>query len=60
MCIEFHPEEPTLLAGGTFNGQVLFWDLEKPEDPLIAQSPFTDDTHYESVTKVSTTVCILR
>ena len=34
-CLAFHPSEPTLLAGGAFNGDVLLWDVSNDEQPLL-------------------------
>ena len=32
--LAFHPEDPSLLAGGAFNGDVLLWNLAASEDKL--------------------------
>eukprot|EP01012_Entosiphon_sulcatum_P011555 TRINITY_DN1705_c0_g1_i1.p1 TRINITY_DN1705_c0_g1~~TRINITY_DN1705_c0_g1_i1.p1 ORF type:complete len:528 (+),score=92.41 TRINITY_DN1705_c0_g1_i1:65-1648(+) len=41
MCCAFHPEEPTLVAGGTYNGEVIVWDTAKTDDRTVAQTPST-------------------
>jgi hypothetical protein len=33
-------------------GQLHVWDLNKPDEPLLASSPLTDEAHLESITKV--------
>lgn len=49
-CLAFHPEEPTLLAGGSFNGDVLLWDVSNDEEPLLFKSTLSDYSHHEPVT----------
>ncbi|XP_030842172.1 WD repeat-containing protein 34 isoform X1 [Strongylocentrotus purpuratus] len=53
MCVTFHPTIPALIAGGTFNGEVMIWDLSKDDDNLIAASGISDDTHREPVTQIT-------
>ncbi len=53
----FHPTEPALLAGGTFNGEVVLWDLSRDaargQDAQIAKSDaFGDARHREPVAAV--------
>jgi len=43
MVIRFHPEYPSVLAAGSFNGEVLVYDLNAPEEP-VAISPITGKT----------------
>ncbi|KAJ3015170.1 WD repeat-containing protein 34 [Thoreauomyces humboldtii] len=53
MCIAFHPEIPSLIAAGCFNGQVLLAQTNEPKlDPLVAVSKMSDVTHQEPVAKV--------
>ncbi|ESO90367.1 hypothetical protein LOTGIDRAFT_233855 [Lottia gigantea] len=52
MCVEFHPTNPALIAGGNFNGEVMVWDLSKEDDLLVATSGIGDDAHREPVAKV--------
>ncbi|XP_078082348.1 cytoplasmic dynein 2 intermediate chain 2 [Mustelus asterias] len=52
MCLAFHPVEPSLIAGGLYNGEVLVWNSSKNDDPLIARSGMSEDTHREPVYQV--------
>ncbi|KAJ1638153.1 WD40-repeat-containing domain protein [Pavlovales sp. CCMP2436] len=52
-CLAFHPEEPTLLAGGSYNGDVLLWDVSNDEEPLLYKSTLSDYTHHEPVTALA-------
>lgn len=38
MSLAFHPDEPSLLVGGTYNGEVMVWNTTAEEDSLMAQS----------------------
>lgn len=31
MCVSFHPQSPSIVAGGSFNGEVVVWNLNEPE-----------------------------
>ncbi|XP_014665171.1 PREDICTED: WD repeat-containing protein 34-like, partial [Priapulus caudatus] len=48
--IAFHPTEPTLIAGGYFNGEVVVWNLGLDEDTQLAASD--ENSHREPVTQV--------
>ncbi|XP_064630583.1 cytoplasmic dynein 2 intermediate chain 2-like [Lineus longissimus] len=52
MCIAFHPKEPAVIVGGTFNGEVLVWNFSRDDDMLVASSGIGDDSHREPVSKV--------
>ncbi|XP_074642732.1 cytoplasmic dynein 2 intermediate chain 2-like [Tubulanus polymorphus] len=52
MCISFHPNQPALIAGGTFNGEVIVWDTANEDDIVAASSGIGDDSHREPVSKV--------
>lgn len=44
-----HPIRPSLVAAGSFNGEVIIWDLSNIEQSLAA-SPITEYSHKEPVT----------
>jgi WD repeat-containing protein 34 len=52
--IEFHPFDPSILAGGTMNGEIYLWNIsvEKGEDPYICHSAIDEYYHREAVTKL--------
>ncbi|KAI8919937.1 WD40-repeat-containing domain protein [Powellomyces hirtus] len=53
MSIAFHPENPSLIAGGGFNGQIFVAQTKDPKnDPIVAISKMSDMTHQEPVAKV--------
>ncbi len=52
MCVSCHPEMPSVVAGGSFNGEVLVWDTNRDE-PLVASSRIDDYFHREAITQVS-------
>lgn len=39
-------------AGGLYSGEVLLWDLGRPEDPLLWRTGLTDDSHTDPVCQV--------
>ncbi|EPY83299.1 WD repeat domain 34 [Camelus ferus] len=49
MCLAFHPTQPSHVAGGLYSGEVLVWDISRPEDPLLWRTGLTDDTHTDPV-----------
>jgi WD40 repeat protein len=44
-----HPIRPSLVAAGSFNGEIIVWDLSNAEQSL-ATSPITEYSHKEPVT----------
>ncbi|XP_055257127.1 cytoplasmic dynein 2 intermediate chain 2 isoform X1 [Moschus berezovskii] len=52
MCLAFHPTQPAHVAGGLYSGEVLVWDMSRPEDPLLWRTGLTDDTHTDPVYQV--------
>eukprot|EP01006_Ploeotia_vitrea_P046888 TRINITY_DN67071_c1_g3_i4.p1 TRINITY_DN67071_c1_g3~~TRINITY_DN67071_c1_g3_i4.p1 ORF type:complete len:561 (+),score=46.29 TRINITY_DN67071_c1_g3_i4:72-1754(+) len=38
LCLDFHPEEPSVLCGGTYNGEIFVWNVANENDNLIAQT----------------------
>ncbi|KAM6182076.1 cytoplasmic dynein 2 intermediate chain 2 [Erethizon dorsatum] len=53
MCLAFHPTQPSQVAGGLYSGEVLLWDLSRPEDPLLWRTGLTDDSHTDPVYQVA-------
>uniref|UniRef100_A0A8C9GN42 Cytoplasmic dynein 2 intermediate chain 2 n=2 Tax=Piliocolobus tephrosceles TaxID=591936 RepID=A0A8C9GN42_9PRIM len=53
LCLAFHPTQPSHVAGGLYSGEVLVWDLSRPEDPLLWRTGLTDDTHTDPVSQVA-------
>mmetsp|Transcript_14874 Transcript_14874/g.22368 ORF Transcript_14874/g.22368 Transcript_14874/m.22368 type:complete len:754 (-) Transcript_14874:107-2368(-) len=48
MCVRCHPTNPSVVAAGSFNGEVIVWDVNNPEGPLHLSS-ITEDSHDEPV-----------
>lgn len=53
MCLAYHPTVPSIVAAGSFNGEVLYWDLAKGADQPAIVSPIAEYTHTEPVTKLA-------
>ena len=55
MSVACHPEIPGIIAGGTFNGEVVIWDTAKEDsgEQQIACSAIDDYFHREPVVSVS-------
>mmetsp|Transcript_18380 Transcript_18380/g.52660 ORF Transcript_18380/g.52660 Transcript_18380/m.52660 type:complete len:567 (-) Transcript_18380:66-1766(-) len=50
MCLAFHPSLPGLLAGGTYNGELMLWNTASGElDPLVSSSSIDDYFHREAI-----------
>lgn len=52
MCVSFHPLRPSLIAGGLYSGEVIVWDTSCTQDPVLAQTGMSQDTHREPVYEV--------
>lgn len=53
MCVAYHPTVPSIVAAGSFNGEVLYWDLSMGDDQPPIVSPIVEYTHTEPVTKLT-------
>lgn len=53
MCTVFHPTLPSILAVGTFTGEIRLFNTGWEGDPLIAQSGFTELSHKEPIAQLS-------
>ncbi|KAM4532952.1 cytoplasmic dynein 2 intermediate chain 2 isoform 2-T2 [Fundulus diaphanus] len=47
-----HPKQPALIAGGLYNGEVVVWDTSRTQDPVLAQTGMSADSHREPVYQV--------
>lgn len=52
MCVSFHPLNPSIVAAGSFNGEVFVWDTE-PVEYKFFSSGIGDYFHRDPVTKVA-------
>ncbi|XP_056586362.1 WD repeat-containing protein 34 [Triplophysa dalaica] len=53
MCLCFHPLLPSVVAGGLYSGEVVVWDTSRTQDPILAQTGMSADTHREPVYQVN-------
>ncbi len=49
MCVRFHPLIPSLVAGGSFNGEVCVWNLNEPERVMALSTIDSIYSHKEPV-----------
>ncbi|TYZ65873.1 hypothetical protein PybrP1_005606 [[Pythium] brassicae (nom. inval.)] len=52
MCVAYHPKNPSVVAAGSFNGEVFVWDTE-PDEYRFYSSGIGDYFHREPVTSVA-------
>lgn len=52
MAIAFHPKIPSLIAGGTFTGEIIVWRTIENQDPVFAVSKISDYSHHEPVAQL--------
>jgi WD40 repeat protein len=53
MCLAFHPAQPAILAGGSYNGELMIWNTASDDlDPLVATSSIDDYFHREAIQTV--------
>jgi WD repeat-containing protein 34 len=50
--VAFHPSDPTMLAGGTMNGEIYLWNIAHEDDPQIAVSAVDEFFHREAIKKL--------
>jgi WD40 repeat protein len=51
--LAFHPTQPAILAGGTYNGELMIWNTASDDlDPLVASSSIDDYFHREAIQTV--------
>ncbi|KAM7393388.1 hypothetical protein PAMA_008174 [Pampus argenteus] len=48
-----HPRQPALIAGGLYSGEVMLWDTSRTQDPVLAQTGMSADSHREPVYQVA-------
>ncbi|XP_031143212.1 WD repeat-containing protein 34 [Sander lucioperca] len=48
-----HPNQPALIAGGLYSGEVVVWDTSRTPDPLLVQTGMSADSHKEPVYQVA-------
>ncbi|CAD7963377.1 unnamed protein product [Amoebophrya sp. A120] len=54
VSLAFHPRLPNILAGGSYNGEVILWDASQTStDPQIAMSSIDDYFHREAIHEIS-------
>lgn len=53
MAVSFHPARPSLIAGGLYSGDVVVWDTSKSQDPVVAQTGLSAESHREAVYQVA-------
>lgn len=52
-ALSCHPDQPALIAGGLYSGEVVVWDTSRTQDSVLAQTGMSADSHREPVHKVS-------
>ncbi|XP_062268953.1 WD repeat-containing protein 34 isoform X1 [Platichthys flesus] len=48
-----HPDQPALMAGGLYSGEVVVWDTSRTQDPVLALTGMSAESHREPVYQVS-------
>mgnify|MGYP001049787315 CR=1 FL=1 len=54
-CIEFHPQDPLILAGGTINGEIFIWNVgaEGSNSQIISKSDADEYFHREPIRRIN-------
>ncbi|XP_003965149.2 cytoplasmic dynein 2 intermediate chain 2 [Takifugu rubripes] len=47
-----HPRQASVIAGGLYSGRVVVWDTNQTDDPVLAQTGISADSHREPVCEV--------
>lgn len=47
VCIRYNPKDANLLAGGQYNGQVIFWDVRRSGYPV--EKSAVEHSHHDPV-----------
>ncbi|CAH8593001.1 unnamed protein product [Schistosoma haematobium] len=53
MCIKFHPTVPSLLAGGTFTGDLVVWNRTNENDHLLTSIGSMHSGHKDCINQIS-------
>ncbi|KAJ3096824.1 WD repeat-containing protein 34 [Physocladia obscura] len=53
--IAFHPESPSIVAGGTHQGEIIVWNMNEKDDPVVMSSKQNENSHQDPVTKLVST-----
>ncbi|VDO58890.1 unnamed protein product [Schistosoma curassoni] len=53
MCIKFHPTIPSLLAGGTFTGDLVVWNRTNENDHLLTSIGSMHSGHKDCINQIS-------
>ncbi|XP_051268288.1 WD repeat-containing protein 34 [Dicentrarchus labrax] len=48
-----HPQQPALIAGGLYSGEVVVWDTSRTQDSTLVQTGMSADSHREPVYQVA-------
>ncbi|KAL7376626.1 hypothetical protein ABVT39_012232 [Epinephelus coioides] len=48
-----HPNQPALIAGGLYSGEVVVWDISRTQDLVLVQTGMSADSHREPVYQVA-------
>ncbi len=49
MSVAYHPVAPSVIAAGSYNGEVIIWDLAAYENNCVAISPITEYSHKDPI-----------
>ncbi|NWQ73778.1 WDR63 protein, partial [Columbina picui] len=55
-CFQFSPSDPSIIAGGCINGQVVLWDVSQHEEKLQNVKPVADETEITAVNMVNASI----